>query len=175
MTEPNTPTPSSSPDSSELPRLYSLNGIGFATFFGSMLAGFFLLAVNYHALGMKKPAAMVIGAGIVAFCIYFVFVMSLMGPGSSNPAVSDAGMLEINMTQAIFSNVVQVLFLLGVTHLLQGGMLATFKDELKGAFHSVIRSIFVGFLAYIGLASVCLIVLSALGLMPEASSANLAA
>lgn len=175
MTEPNTPAPSSSPDSGELPRLYSLNGIGFATFFGSMLAGFFLLAANYHALGMKKPAAMVIGAGIVAFCVYFVFVMSLMGPGSSTPAVSNAGMLEINMTQAIFSNVAQVLLLLGATHLLQGGMLSTFKNELKGVFHSVIRSIFIGFLAYIGLASVCLIVLSALGLMPAASAANVAA
>ena len=33
------------------------------------------------------------------------------------------------------------MFLLLVTHLLQGGMLKTFQEELKGDYHSVARSI----------------------------------
>jgi len=152
---------------SNLPKLYSLNGIGFATFFGSLLAGFFLLAANYHAVGMKKPAMAVVGSGVVIFCLYFLIVMSFVGPTSVGPTVSDSGAVEFNMTQAILSNVGQVLFLLLVTNLLQGKMLATFKEELGGDFHSVTRSIFVGFLAYLGLASLCLILLTALGLMPD--------
>ncbi len=152
---------------SKLPKLYSLNGIGFATFFGSLLAGFFLLAANYHAVGMKKPAIAVVGSGVVIFCLYFLIVMSFVGPTSVSPTVSDSGAVEFNMTQAILSNVGQVLFLLLVTNLLQGKMLATFKEELSGDFHSMTRSIFVGFLAYLGLASFCLILLTALGLMPD--------
>ena len=53
MNEPDQHQPTNTPKREDLPRLYSLNGIGFATFFGSMLAGFFLLAANYHALGLK--------------------------------------------------------------------------------------------------------------------------
>ena len=52
----------------------------------------------------------------------------------------------VQYAQAILSNVGQVMFLLLVT-LLQGGMLKTFQEELKGDYHSVARSIF-GFLAY---------------------------
>ena len=169
MNEPDQPEHSNSPKRENLPRLYSLNGIGFATFFGSMLAGFFLLAANYHALGMKRPAGFAIGAGVVVFCTYFVIVMATVGPGSLSPAVGPTDAVQINMTQAILSNIGQVMFLLLVTHLLQGGMLKTFQEELKGAYHSVARSIFVGFLAYFALASVCLILLSILGLMPEVS------
>lgn len=61
------------------------------------------------------------------------------------------------------------MFLLLITHLLQGGMLKTFRDEMQGDYHSVARSIFVGFLAYLALASLCLILLSMLGLMPDVS------
>ena len=69
MNEHNNPAPSDPPEK-QLPRLYSLNSIGFSTFFGSMLAGFFLLAANYHALGMKRPATWAIAAGLIAFCVY---------------------------------------------------------------------------------------------------------
>ena len=169
MNEPDQHERTNSPKREDLPRLYSLNGIGFATFFGSMLAGFFLLAANYHALGLKRPAAFVLGAGITVFCAYFVIVMTTMGPASMSPAVGQTNALQFNMTQAILSNVGQVMFLLLVTHLLQGGMLKTFQEELKGDYHSVARSIFVGFLAYLALASICLILLSILGLMPEVS------
>lgn len=75
MNEHDNPAPSDPPEK-QLPRLYSLNSIGFSTFFGSMLAGFFLLAANYHALGMKKPAAWAIAAGLIAFCVYFLAVMA---------------------------------------------------------------------------------------------------
>jgi|GEM_PF-474923 hypothetical protein len=175
MNDSNHSEPSEPQSSANLPKLYSLNGIGFATFFGSLLAGFFLLAANYHALGMKKPALAVIGAGLVAFCLYFVVVMNLIGPASMGPAVTQDGTMTIDMTTAIFSNVGQVLFLLLVTHLLQGNMLTTFRDELGGQFHSVTRSIFLGFVAYLGLASVCLIILSVFGLMPLSTDPNLAA
>ncbi len=174
MNEPDQPEHHGSPKPEDLPRLYSLNGIGFATFFGSMLAGFFLLAANYHALGMKRPAAFVIGAGITIFCTYFMIVMATVGPGSLSPAVGPGDALPINMTQAILSNIGQVMFLLLITHLLQGGMLKTFKEEMKGDYHTAARSIFVGFLAYLALASLCLILLSMLGLMPEASPDGLA-
>ena len=99
---------------------------------------------------MKKPAMAVVGSGVVIFCLYFLIVMSFVGPTSVGPTVSDSGAVEFNMTEAILSNVGQVLFLLLVTNLLQGKMLATFKEELGGDFHSVTRSIFVG-LRYLGL------------------------
>ena len=82
MNDSDDPTPAGAPQSNDLPKLYSLNGIGFATFFGSMLAGFFLLAANYHALGMKRPAMAVVGAGVLVFCLYFLVVMSFVGPTS---------------------------------------------------------------------------------------------
>lgn len=170
MNEPDQPEQPGSPKREDLPRLYSLNGIGFATFFGSMLAGFFLLAANYHALGMKRPAGFVIGAGVAVFCTYFMIVMATVGAGSMSPGVGPTDAVQINMTQAILSNIGQVMFLLLITHLLQGGMLKTFRDEMQGDYHSVARSIFVGFLAYLALASLCLILLSMLGLMPDVSS-----
>ena len=97
-----------------------------------MLAGFFLLAANYHALGMKKPAAWAIAAGLIAFCVYFLAVMAWLGPASLNPAVSQTDVVQINMTEAILSNIGQVLFLLLITHFFQGSMLSTFKQELQG-------------------------------------------
>ncbi len=165
MNEHDNPAPSDPPEK-QLPRLYSLNSIGFSTFFGSMLAGFFLLAANYHALGMKKPAAWAIAAGLIAFCVYFLAVMAWLGPASLNPAVSQTDAVQINMTQAILSNIGQVLFLLLITHFFQGSMLSTFKQELRGNYHSVTRSILTGFVAYIVLASICMLILSVLGLMP---------
>lgn len=173
MNDTNEPAPSSSPDGANLPRLYSLSGIGFATFFGSMLAGFFLLAANYHALGMKKLAAIVIGAGLAAFCIYFVVVMAAFGPSSMSPSVGQTADIQINMTQAILSNVGQTLLLLFITNLLQGSMLTTFKNELGGTHYSAVRSIFVGFIAYLVLASVCIMLLTALGLIPAADPSTL--
>ena len=167
--------PAGTPGGNDLPKLYSLNGIGFATFFGSMLAGFFLLAANYHALGMKKPAAAVVASGVIVFCLYFLVVMSFVGPTSMGPTVGQNGGVEFNMTQAILSNVGQVLFLLVITQVLQGKMLTTFKEELKGNFHTVTRSIFVSFLAYVVLATFCLILLSVLGLMPDATNTALSA
>ena len=168
MNDSDDPTPAGDPQSNDLPKLYSLNGIGFATFFGSMLAGFFLLAANYHALGMKRPAMAVVG--VLVFCLYFLVVMSFVGPTSMGPTVGQNGAMEFNMTQAILSNVGQVLFLLLVTQVLQGKMLTTFKEELQGDFHTVTRSIFVSFLAYVVLATFCLILLSLLGLMPEVTN-----
>ena len=92
--------------------------------------------------------------------------MAWLGPGSLNPAVSQTEVIEINMTEAILSNVGQVLFLLLITQLLQGSMLSTFKEELQGSYHSVTRSILIGFAAYVGLASICMLILSVFGLMP---------
>lgn len=91
------------------------------------------------------------------------------------PTVGQNGGVEFNMTQAILSNVGQVLFLLMITQVLQGKMLTTFKEELKGNFHTVTRSIFVSFLAYVVLATFCLILLSVLGLMPDATNTALSA
>ena len=45
-------------------------------------------------------------------------------------------------------------------------MLSTFKEELQGSYHSVTRSILIGFAAYVGLASICMLILSVFGLMP---------
>ena len=174
MNESDDPTESGTPKEA-LPRLYSLNSIGFSTFFGSMLAGFFLLAANYHALGMKKPAAGVIVGGLVVFCMYFVTIMAWLGPGGLNPAVSQSGVIEINMTEAILANIGQVLFLLLITQLLQGSMLSTFKKELQGSYHSVTRSILIGFAAYVGLASICMLILSVLGLMPSGTPESFSA
>ena len=165
MNEHDNPAPSDPPEK-QLPRLYSLNSIGFSTFFGSMLAGFFLLAANYHALGMKKPAAWAIAAGLIAFCVYFLAVMAWLGPASLNPAVSQTDVVQINMTQAILSQIGQVLFLLLITHFFQGSMLSTFKQELKGNYHSVTRSILTGFVAHIVLKSICMLIFAVLGLMP---------
>ncbi len=174
MNEPQGPAPSGAPKE-DLPRLYSLSSIGFSTFFGSMLAGFFLLAANYHALGMKKPAAVVLVAGLVAFCLYFVAIMAWLGPGSLNPAVAQSDVVDINITEAILSNVGQVLFLLLITQLLQGTMLSTFKEELQGRYHSVTRSILIGLAAYVGLASICMLILSVFGLMPTGNSGSFSA
>ena len=66
-----------------------------------------------------------------------------------------------------------VLFLLMITQVLQGKMLTTFKEELKGNFHTVTRSIFVSFLAYAVLATLSPILLSVLGLMPDATNTAL--
>lgn len=80
--------------------------------------------------------------------------------------MSQTDVVQINMTQAILSKIGQVLFLLLITHFFQGSMLSTFKQELKGNYHSVTRSILTGFVAYIVLASICMLILSVLGLMP---------
>ena len=165
MNENDNPAPSDQPRK-QLPRLYSLKSIGFSTFFGSMLAGFFLLAANYHALGMKKPAAWAIAAGLIAFSIYVLAEMTWLGPESRNLEVSQSGIVQINMTQAILSNIGQVLFLLLITHFFQGSMLSTFKEELRGNYHSLTRSILTGLVASIVLASICMLILTTVGLMP---------
>jgi predicted neutral ceramidase superfamily lipid hydrolase len=54
-------------------------------------------------------------------------------------------------------------------------MLSTFKEDLQGDFHTVTRSIFVSFLAYVVLATFCLILLSLLGLMPEVTNSAVSA
>ena len=74
MNEHDNPEPSD-PSEKKLPSLYSLNSIGFSTFFGSMLAGFFLLSANYHALGMKRHATVVIAGGLITFSLYSLAVV----------------------------------------------------------------------------------------------------
>jgi predicted neutral ceramidase superfamily lipid hydrolase len=117
----------------------------------------------------------VVGAGVLVFCLYFLVVMSFVGPTSMGPTVGQNGAMQFDMTQAILSNVGQVLFLLLVTQVLQGKMLSTFKEDLQGDFHTVTRSIFVSFLAYVVLATFCLILLSLLGLMPEVTNSAVSA
>ena len=165
MNEHNNPAPSD-PPGKQLPRLYSLNSIGFSTFFGSMLAGFFLLAANYHALGMKRHATLAIAGGLITFSLYSLAVVDWLGPDSRNLAVSQSGVVQINMTRYLLLTIGQVLFLLLITHFFQGSMLSTFKEELRGNYHSLTRSILVGLVASIALSLICMLILTVLGLMP---------
>jgi len=46
-------------------RMYKVSGVGLATFLGSPLAGGWLIARNYHALGQPEKAARAIGYSVV--------------------------------------------------------------------------------------------------------------
>ena len=115
---------------------------------------------------MNQRSAWAIAAGLIAFCVHSLTVMAWLGPASLNPAESQTDIVQINMTRAILLNIGQVLFLLLITHVFQGSMLSTFKQELRGNYHSVTRSILTGFVASFFLASICMLILSVLGLMP---------
>ena len=54
---------------SQLPQLYSLRAIGIATFFGSLLAGGYLISENYRALGMKQLGYIALAISLLAFCL----------------------------------------------------------------------------------------------------------
>ena len=151
-------TDNSSPPT-QLPQLYSLQAIGIATFFGSLLAGGYLVSENYRALGMKQLSYVTLGISLFAFCLSSVAVANFV-----DPVITQEGeMHSIDLTLPLLVNIAQVLGLLVITHFIQGSMLATFS-EMQGKFHSTWRAVGMGLLAYIVLATVAYIILSTLGL-----------
>jgi hypothetical protein len=144
---------------SQLPQLYSLQAIGIATFFGSILAGGFLISENYRALGMKQLGYITLAISLFAFCLSSIAVANFVGP-----VVTVKGeMQSINFTPVLLIIIAQVLGLLFITHVIQGSMLATFT-EMQGKFHSTWRAVGMGLVAYIVLATVAYTILSTLGL-----------
>ncbi|MDA8868907.1 hypothetical protein N9H91_03750 [Pseudomonadales bacterium] len=144
---------------SQLPQLYSLRAIGIATFFGSLLAGGYLISENYRALGMKQLGYIALAISLLAFCLSSIAVASFI-----DPVITQEGeMQSIDLTLPLLINIAQVLSLLSITHVVQGSMLASFA-EMQGQFHSTWRAVGMGLVAYIVLATVAYIILSALGL-----------
>jgi|TARA_B100000768_G_scaffold173325_1_gene182466 hypothetical protein len=143
----------------QLPQLYSLSAIGIATFFGSLLAGGFLISENYRALGMKQLGYIVLAISLFAFCLSSIAVANFV-----EPMITEEGeMLNVDFTMPLLINIAQVLGILVITHVVQGSMLATFT-EMQGTFHSTWRAVGLSLVAYIVLATVAYIILSTLGL-----------
>jgi hypothetical protein len=144
---------------SKLPQLYSLQAIGIATFFGSLLAGGFLISENYRALGMKQPGYIALAISLFAFCLSSIAVANFV-----EPVVTEEGeLLSVDFTLPLLINIAQVLGVLFITHVVQGSMLTTFT-EMQGKFHSTWRAVGLGLVAYIVLASVAYLILTTLGL-----------
>jgi hypothetical protein len=147
------------PASKELPHLYSMPAIGIATFFGSLLAGGFLISANYRALGMKRLSHLSLGISLFAFCLSSIAVSRFI-----KPAVSENGeMLQLDLTIPLIVNIAQVIALVVITNIVQGSMLSTFT-EMQGKFHSTWRAVGLGLIAYIVMATLAFFLLSILGL-----------
>ncbi|GAA5068638.1 hypothetical protein [Lysobacter panacisoli] len=58
-------------------RLYKVSGIGLATFFGSVLAGGWLMARNYRALGEHDKARRALGYSVVAAVVVVLLALLL--------------------------------------------------------------------------------------------------
>lgn len=58
-------------------KLYSANSVGIATFFGSPLAGAYLMSRNYKVLGNQKNAYMAILYGVLTLVASFILVLLL--------------------------------------------------------------------------------------------------
>ena len=143
----------------KLPQLYSLQAIGIATFFGSLLAGGFLISENYRALGMKQLGYIALAVSLFAFCLSSIAVANFV-----EPVVTEEGeLLSVDFTLPLLINIAQVLGVLFITHVVQGSMLTTFT-EMQGKFHSTWRAVGLGMVAYIVLATVAYVILSTLGL-----------
>ena len=96
---------------------------------------------------------------LLAFCLSSIAVASFI-----DPVITQEGeMQSIDLTLPLLINIAQVLSLLFITHVVQGSMLASFA-EMQGQFHSTWRAVGMGLVAYIVLATVAYIILSALGL-----------
>ncbi len=144
---------------SQLPRLYSLQAIGIATFFGSILAGGYLISENYRALGMKQLGYIALAISLFAFCLSSIAVANFV-----EPMITEKGeILSVDFTLPLLINIAQVLGLLFITHVVQGSMLTTFS-EMQGQFHSTWKAVGMGLVAYIVLSTVAYIILSTLGL-----------
>ena len=149
----------SNPSPNQLPQLYSLSAIGIATFFGSLLAGGFLISENYRALGMKQLGYIALAISLFAFCLSSIAVANFV-----EPMITEEGeMLNVDFTLPLLINIAQVLGILFITHVVQGSMLTTFT-EMQGKFHSTWRAVGLSLVAYIVLATVAYIILSTLGL-----------
>ncbi len=120
----------------KLPPLYSLTAIGIATFLGSALAGGYMLAVNYAALGKRRFGMQALyGSIILVICL----------------VIAQATLFNTPQL-AILLTIGQVLLVLLLTQKLQGPMFATY-EEMGGKYYSNWRAVLVGFIASIVLAT----------------------
>ena len=144
----------------QLPQLYSLPAIGVATFFGSLLAGGYLISENYRALGMRQLGYITLGVTFVAFCLSSVAVANLI-----EPAITQEGeIVSLDLTIPLLVNIAQVVALIVITNIVQGSMLATFT-QMQGRFHSFWRAVGMGLVAYLVMATVAFVILNRLGLI----------
>ena len=69
-------------------RLYTIEGVGIATFLGSFLAGGFVIAANYRKLGDKHAASNAIIISLMGNLVYFFIIfLILAATPSSIPSV----------------------------------------------------------------------------------------
>jgi hypothetical protein len=113
-----------------LPPLYSLTAIGIATFLGSFLAGGYMLASNYIALGKRRLGMYTIYASLALLLVFVV--ISAQVPQSS--------------TGVIVMTMVQVVLALLIANKLQGPMFASF-EQMGGEYHSLWRAVLIGLVA----------------------------
>ena len=59
-------------------RLYTIEGVGIATFFGSFLAGGLLIAANYRKLGDKQAASNAIIISLMGNLVYFFIIFLIL-------------------------------------------------------------------------------------------------
>ena len=114
---------------------------------------------------MKRHATLAIAGGLITFSLYSLAVVDWLGPDSRNLAVSQSGVVQINMTRYLLDDWSSAFPAFDYAFF-QGSMLSTFKEELRGNYHSLTRSILVGLVALIALSLICMLILTALGLMP---------
>ena len=153
-------SPSTEP--SGLPPLYSLRTIGFATFFGSLLAGIYLMSANYRALTLYRMSYTTLIIGAVIFCLYFLMIQSFTGDAASSGEA--AAPFQIDLRLAILSNIAQVIILLLAANTLQGPIFKTYA-ETDAPYHPMWRGILMGFAAYLALAVISMALMSNLGLV----------
>ena len=114
----------------KLPSMYSLTQIGIATFLGSALAGGYMLASNYSALGRRRLAIHVVWGSLAFVVLYSLIPVD---------PIAQPGL-------AVVFVVGQVLLAIAVANFLQGAMLRSF-ESMGGQYYPMIRAIAVGIIA----------------------------
>ena len=131
----------------QLPQLYSLPAIGVATFFGSLLAGGYLISENYRALGMRQLGYITLGVTFVAFCLSSVAVANLI-----EPAITQEGeIVSLDLTIPLLVNIAQVVALIVIQNIFKCSMLQT-STQMPARFHSFCRPVGMGLVAHFALA-----------------------
>ena len=123
--------------SKELPKLYSMTSISIASALGSILAGGYMLYSNYRVLGMNQYSGYIFALCAVIFLI-FMGISSSMAPEAGETMTVNtmwSTFLVLSVAQGITGTL--------LTHFSQGGMLETFKKEMRGTYQTITQSFLV--------------------------------